>query len=98
MSNAGKVAGTPNRDKIVRSAREGSRRDLLDGLAVGDSLVFICEPGDGPGPMQRAISGTFRGGESMSQQGLEQQKGLLVFEGEPALSVTRVTRISEPRK
>lgn len=76
----------------VYDETEISRKGMLQALEVGESLIFICEPGQAPNRLQASIASAFRGGENMSQQGLEQQKGLLVFEGEPALAVTRVTR------
>jgi hypothetical protein len=77
----------------VYDETEVSRKAMLQALEVGESLIFVCEAGQAPNRLQASIASSFRGGESMSQQGLEQQKGLLVFEGEAAVSVTRVIRV-----
>ena len=100
MTEQLKKSGRPmgRRDAVLRGTHEGSRRELMDSLEVGDSLIFVCDPGELPSRLQASISATYRNGESMSQQGLEQQRGMLVFEGEIPTLVTRVTRVSEPRK
>lgn len=76
----------------IYAETEISRKGMLQALEPGESVIFICEPGQAPGRLQASIASAFRDGESMKQQGLEQRQGLLVFEGEPALAVTRVTR------
>lgn len=76
----------------VYDETEVSRKGMMQALEVGECLIFVCEPGQAPNRLQASIASSFRGGESMSQQGLEQQKGLLVFEGEAAVAVTRVIR------
>lgn len=81
----------------VYDETEISRKGMLQALEVGESVIFICEPGQAPGRLQASIASAFRDGENMKQQGLEQRQGLLVFEGEPALAVTRVTRLGPPQ-
>lgn len=85
------------KDKVLRGTHEGSRKALLDALDLGESVVFVCDPGEPPSRLQASIASIYRNGESMGQQGLEQQRGMLVFEGEAPTMVTRVTRIHWPR-
>ncbi|MDX9668737.1 hypothetical protein [Pseudomonas sp. P8_250] len=77
----------------VYDETEVSRKGMLEALEVGESLIFVCDPGQAPNRLQASIASSFRGGQSMSQQGLEQQQGLLVFEGDAAVAVTRVIRV-----
>lgn len=84
----------------VETVKQGGalgKRPLIDALEIGESVIFICEPGELPSKFQAAITSQYRNGESLSQQGLVQQKGLIVFEGEPATVVNRVTRIHYPK-
>lgn len=102
MNEASKPAAVPGRPvvakgKIIRQAREGSRRGALDSLEIGESVIFLAEPGDNASKLQKGITSLYRGGESMSQQGLEQHGGMLIFEGEYPLAVVRVTRIHDPK-
>lgn len=73
-----------------------SRKEMLLELTVGESIVFLCAPGQTLTRLQAGISGSFRGGDSMVKEGLEQQRGLMVFEGEVSVPVTRVTRVRPP--
>lgn len=77
----------------VFAEQEVSRKDLMRALEVGESLIFACAPGQTVARLQAGISGSFRGVETMNGEGLEQQRGLLVFEGEVSVPVTRVTRV-----
>jgi hypothetical protein len=102
VNDASKLPAVPGRQvvakgKIIRQVREGSRRAALDDLAVGESVFFVAEPGEKASRLQANISSMFRGGESVSQQGLEQRGGMLVFEGELPVSVVRVTRVHDPK-
>ena len=74
----------------------GSRRWIMDRLAVGDSCIFIGEPGQAASRLQACIASNYRGGDSMGSQGLTQRGGLAVFEGEVPLAIVRVTRTAEP--
>lgn len=80
----------------VYDETEVSRRGLLDALEVGESIIFVAAPDQPLTNLQRGISGSYRGSQSMSSEGLKQERGLLVFEGEISLSVTRVTRVKRP--
>ena len=81
----------------VYDEQEVSRKDMMKALEVGESLIFVCAPGQALTRLQAGISGSFRGTESMAQEGLEQQRGLMVFEGEVSTAITRVTRVRPPR-
>lgn len=93
MNNATKKTVTM---RLHASGSEASRKALMQTLAVGESVIFLCEPGQAANKLQSTITSSFRGSESLSQQGLEQRSGLIVFEGEPAVAVARVTRVREP--
>lgn len=94
-----KVLGRPvgAKDKVLRGPRPGSRKDTLNSLEVGESVIFYGEPGATLQSLQASIGSTWRGKENMSQQGLTQQGGMLIFEGEMPTPVSRVTRLADPR-
>lgn len=79
--------------RLHPSLEEASRKGLMQGLEIGECLVFIGEPGQTASKLQASVASSFRGDDNIKKQGLEQQKGFLVFEGEPAIAVTRVTRV-----
>lgn len=80
----------------VYDEQEVSRKDMLRALEIGESIIFACAPDQSLARLQAGISGSYRGKESMFKEGLEQQRGLLVFEGEVSVPVTRVTRVKSP--
>ncbi|MNI79423.1 hypothetical protein D3C85_870560 [compost metagenome] len=83
--------------RVHGNVSETSRKSLMQALEVGESLIFVCEPGQAVTALQRSISSAFRD-QSFANLGLEQQRGLLVFEGELSVPVSRVTRIHPPKK
>ena len=85
-----------DKQKILRGPRAGSRKAILQGLEVGECVMFYGEPGGSAQALQSSISSTWRGNETMKNQGLTQDSGLLIFEGELPTPVSRVTRFSEP--
>lgn len=78
-------------------ARPGSRKWQILNLEVGESVIFVGEPGENPSRMMANIASAFRGGESMGQQGLTQKSGLAIFEGEVARPAVKITRLHEPK-
>lgn len=84
--------------KVLRGPREGGRKALMNALEVGESLMFTGEPGGAISALQASIASSYRGLESMSQQGLTQYGGLLIFEGELPTPVSKVTRDRPPKE
>lgn len=87
----------PSNNPTLKSGESPSRKEILKALPVGESVFFYGEPGGSTAALQRGIAGAFRAGESMSQQGLTQAGGIMVFEGELPTPVTRVTRMHEAK-
>lgn len=84
-----------NEKKVIRGPRAGSRKAIMQALELGESVVFMGEPGASLQGLQASVNATFRQPETFGGQGLSQTGGLLVFEGEVPVPVTRVTRIFE---
>jgi len=85
------------RPKGTFGTHVGSRKYQMDALEVGEFVLFPGEPGQPASKLQASIGSSYRGGQNMSNQGLEQSSGFLVFEGELPRPVVKVTRISEPK-
>lgn len=88
----------PSNNPTLKSGDSLSRREIMKALPVGESVYFYGEAGGSTTSLQRAVGSSFRGSESMGQQGLTQAGGIMVFEGELPTPVTRVTRVSEPKE
>lgn len=73
-----------------------SRRKQMDSLRVGESVIFVGEPGQKAQKLMASIASTYRGGLNISNQGLTQSAGLTIFEGELARPAVKVTRLSPP--
>ena len=73
-----------------------SRKTQMDNLKVGESCVFIGNPGQPAQKLQASVAASYRGDKSMNQQGLTQEAGMLVFSGELVTPVTRITRFKLP--
>lgn len=84
------------KQKVLRGPRAGSRRAILQALEVGESAIFYGEPGASLQSLQSSVSSTYRGPETLGQQGLAQTGGFMMFEGELPVPVTRVTRLGLP--
>lgn len=81
-------------NKIIQP-KEGSRRWIIEQLAVGESVCFECGVMSST-ELMRVIAGIFKNGQNLSNQGFTQKSGLLVFDGEVSTKVVRVTRVSDP--
>jgi hypothetical protein len=64
-------------------------------LLLGESVIFVGEEGQAIQALQASVGSSFRGEKNMSNQGLTQQGGLAIFEGELARPLTKVTRYKE---
>lgn len=95
-----KTLGRPrgSKDKVLRGPRAGSRKEAMLSLEVGESVIFLVEPGSNLQTLQATISSSFRWPENMSNQGFAQDSGMLVFEGEIPTYVSRVTRVAPPKE
>ena len=81
------------KQKVLRGPRAGSRRAIMEALGLGESAIFYGEPGASLQSLQSSVSSTYRGPDTLAQQGLIQKGGVLMFEGELPIPVTRVTRV-----
>jgi len=87
------LPGQPTqKGKVLKGPREGGRKAIMASLEVGESVLFTGEPGGTLKALQASIASSYRGAESMSQQGLAQCGGILFFEGEYPTPVSKVTR------
>lgn len=84
------------KQKVLRGPRAGSRRAILEALEIGESAIFYGEPGASLQSLQSSVSSTYRGPETLGTQGLVQAGGVMMFEGELPVPLTRVTRVALP--
>lgn len=87
------IVGKGNGTKI--GPRKGSRKYILESLFVGQSYCFVGKKGTTAKQLMASISSTYRGKESIGQQGLTQSFLGLNIDACPVVSVTR---ISQPKK
>lgn len=78
-----------------RGLKPGSRKYQMVNLPLGESVIFVGEEGQAIQALQASVGSSFRGEKNMSNQGLAQQGGLAIFEGELARPLTKVTRYKE---
>lgn len=87
--------GRPKGSTGPNGLRPGSRKYQMVNLKLGESVIFVGQPGVSIGSFQAQVAASFRLGQNMSNQGLTQQGGLAIFEGELARPLTKVTRFKE---
>lgn len=75
---------------------QGGRKTQMDALKVGESVVFVGQPGGTVHKMMTSIASCYRGSENIRNQGLTQAGGMAGFDGELMRPAVKVTRLAEP--